>query len=195
MTRIGLGTKNLIRTTLLIIIRNLSWVANQHIIMISEGCIFRSNDAENSASITGINYILNYFQIEKYGKCHLARNTLTPPSRGTVHWVMLQHCHRIAVLHYPGGQEVVGGGGGWILRVCVLELKRDCVYKCIESVREWGYPPSLPVVNSVCVTNSTLKKLFPDAYRSARFNTGNINCICWYISSLHKKISLSLVLK
>ncbi len=27
---------------------------------------------------------------------------------------MLQHCHRIAVLHYPGGQEVVGGwtGGG-----------------------------------------------------------------------------------
>ncbi len=44
-----------------------SWAANQHIIMISEGSCDTedwSNDAENSALITGINYILKYNQIE-----------------------------------------------------------------------------------------------------------------------------------
>ncbi len=51
----------------LIIIRNVSWAANQHIIMISEGSCDTedwSNDAENSALITGINYVLKYIQIE-----------------------------------------------------------------------------------------------------------------------------------
>ncbi len=48
----------------LIIIRNVSWAANQHIIMISEDHVTLSNDAENSALITGINYILQYIQIE-----------------------------------------------------------------------------------------------------------------------------------
>ncbi len=45
----------------LIIIRNVSWAANQHIIMISEGSCDTedwSNDAENTALITEINYIL-----------------------------------------------------------------------------------------------------------------------------------------
>ncbi len=51
----------------LIIIRNVSWAANQHIRMISEGSCDTedwSNDAENSALITGINYILQYINIE-----------------------------------------------------------------------------------------------------------------------------------
>ncbi len=51
----------------LIIIRNVSWTANQYISMISEGSCDTedwSNDAENSALITGINYILKYIQIE-----------------------------------------------------------------------------------------------------------------------------------
>ncbi len=51
----------------LIIIRNVSCAANQHIRMISEGSCNTedwSNDAENSDLITGINYILTYFQIE-----------------------------------------------------------------------------------------------------------------------------------
>ncbi len=42
----------------LIIIRNVSWAANQYIRMISEGSCDTedwSNDAENSALITGIN--------------------------------------------------------------------------------------------------------------------------------------------
>ncbi len=46
----------------------ISWVPNQHIRMISEGSCDTedwSNDAENSACITGINYILKYIQIEK----------------------------------------------------------------------------------------------------------------------------------
>ncbi len=41
--------------------------ANQYIWMISEGSCDtedRSNDAENTALITGINYILKYIQIE-----------------------------------------------------------------------------------------------------------------------------------
>ncbi len=51
----------------LVIIRNVCWAANQHIRMISEGSCDTedwSNDAENSASITGINYILQYIHIE-----------------------------------------------------------------------------------------------------------------------------------
>ncbi len=46
-----------------LIIRNISWAANLHIRMISEGSCDTedwSNDAENSALITGINYILTY---------------------------------------------------------------------------------------------------------------------------------------
>ncbi len=42
-------------------------IINQHIIMISEGSCDTedwSNDAENSALITGINYILKYIHIE-----------------------------------------------------------------------------------------------------------------------------------
>ncbi len=42
---------------------HVSWVANEYIRMISEGSRDAenwSNDAENSALITGINYILNY---------------------------------------------------------------------------------------------------------------------------------------
>ncbi len=41
---------------------------NQNIRMISEGSEDWSNDAEKSALITGINYILNYIQIESYFK-------------------------------------------------------------------------------------------------------------------------------
>ncbi len=51
----------------LILIRNVSWAANQHIRMISEGSCDTedwSNDAENSALITEINYILQYIQTE-----------------------------------------------------------------------------------------------------------------------------------
>ena len=46
---------------------NVSWAANQHIRMISEGSCDTedwSNDAENSALITGINYTLLYIHIE-----------------------------------------------------------------------------------------------------------------------------------
>ncbi len=46
---------------LLIIIRHVSWAANQHIIMISEDW---SNDAENTALITEINYIWTYIHME-----------------------------------------------------------------------------------------------------------------------------------
>jgi len=42
----------------LIIIINVYRAANHHIIMISEGSYDWSNDARNSALITGINYIL-----------------------------------------------------------------------------------------------------------------------------------------
>ncbi len=51
----------------LIIIRNVSWAANQHIIMISEGSCDTedcSNDAENTALITEINYSLTHIHIE-----------------------------------------------------------------------------------------------------------------------------------
>ncbi len=51
----------------LIIIRNVSWAANQHIRMISEeSCETEdwSNDAENTALITEINYILQNAEIE-----------------------------------------------------------------------------------------------------------------------------------
>ncbi len=51
----------------LIIIRNVSWAANQHIRMISGGSCDTedwSNDAENSALITEINYILTNTHIE-----------------------------------------------------------------------------------------------------------------------------------
>ncbi len=50
-----------------LIIRNVSWAANQHIRMISEGSYDTedwSDDAANSALITGINYILYYIKIE-----------------------------------------------------------------------------------------------------------------------------------
>ncbi len=46
---------------------HVSWAANQHIRMISEGSCDTegwSNDAENSALIKRINYILQYIQIE-----------------------------------------------------------------------------------------------------------------------------------
>ncbi len=48
------------------ILRNVSWAANQHISMISEeSCVTDwSNDAENSALITAVNYILRYIHIE-----------------------------------------------------------------------------------------------------------------------------------
>ncbi len=45
---------------------NQKWASNQHIRMISEGSCDTedwSNDAENSALITGINYILKYIKI------------------------------------------------------------------------------------------------------------------------------------
>ncbi len=51
----------------LIIIGNVSWAANHHIRIISEGSCDTedwSNYVENSAAITGINNILNYIQIE-----------------------------------------------------------------------------------------------------------------------------------
>ncbi len=51
----------------LLIIRNVSWAANQYIIMISEGSCDTedwSNNTENSALITEINYILTYIHIE-----------------------------------------------------------------------------------------------------------------------------------
>ena len=51
----------------LIIIINVSWAADQHIRMISEGSCDTedwSNDAENSALITGINYFIKYIQTE-----------------------------------------------------------------------------------------------------------------------------------
>ena len=46
---------------------NVSWAADQHVRMISEGSCDTedwSNDAENSALITGINYTLLYIHIE-----------------------------------------------------------------------------------------------------------------------------------
>ncbi len=46
--------------------KHFSWAANQHIRMISEGSCDTedwSNDAENSALITEINYIFKYIQI------------------------------------------------------------------------------------------------------------------------------------
>ncbi len=49
------------------IITDDNWAANQYIRMISEGSCDTedwSNDAENSALITGINYSLKYIQIE-----------------------------------------------------------------------------------------------------------------------------------
>ncbi len=52
----------------LIMRSNISWAANQHIRMISEGSCDTtdwSNDADNSALITGINYIPQYIKIEK----------------------------------------------------------------------------------------------------------------------------------
>ncbi len=51
----------------LILIRNVSWAVNQHIRMISEGSCDTedwSNDAENSALITEINYVLTDIHIE-----------------------------------------------------------------------------------------------------------------------------------
>ncbi len=50
-----------------IIIRNISWASNQHISMISAGSCNTEDwcdDAENSALITGINYIWKNIQIE-----------------------------------------------------------------------------------------------------------------------------------
>ncbi len=50
---------------LALIISNVSWAPNQHIRMISEGSCDTedySNDAENSALITGINYTFKYFK-------------------------------------------------------------------------------------------------------------------------------------
>ncbi len=53
-------------------IRNVSWGPNQYIRMISEGSCDTedwSNDAENTALITGMNSILKYYKIEnKYFK-------------------------------------------------------------------------------------------------------------------------------
>ncbi len=51
----------------LILIRNVSTAANQHISMISEGSCDTedwSNDAENSALTSGINYIWKYIKLE-----------------------------------------------------------------------------------------------------------------------------------
>ncbi len=51
----------------LILMRDVSWAENQHIRIISEGSCDTEdwrNYAENSALITGINYILKYIQIE-----------------------------------------------------------------------------------------------------------------------------------
>ncbi len=51
----------------LIIIKILSWAANQHNIMISEGSCDTEDwsiDTENSALASGINYILKYIKIE-----------------------------------------------------------------------------------------------------------------------------------
>ncbi len=48
-----------------ILFRSVSWAADQHIRMISEGSCDTEdwrNDAENSALITGINYILKHIQ-------------------------------------------------------------------------------------------------------------------------------------
>ncbi len=50
---------------LALIISNVSWAPNQHIRLISEGSCDTedcSNDAENSALITGINYTSKYFK-------------------------------------------------------------------------------------------------------------------------------------
>ncbi len=50
-----------------ITIRNVCWAANQHIRMISEGSCDTedwSNDAENSALIIRINYILTYINFK-----------------------------------------------------------------------------------------------------------------------------------
>ncbi len=63
--------KKLYWTVLNIIINNInvSWTANQSIIMISGGSCDTedwSNYAENVALITGINYILKYIQIESH---------------------------------------------------------------------------------------------------------------------------------
>ncbi len=49
---------------LLIIIRNVSWAANQHIRMISEGSRDTEDTEEIQLCIKGINCILNYTKIE-----------------------------------------------------------------------------------------------------------------------------------
>ncbi len=49
------------------ILKNVSWAAIHHISMISEGSCDTedwSNDTENSALITGINYVIKYIQKE-----------------------------------------------------------------------------------------------------------------------------------
>ncbi len=51
-------------SNIIIIIINVFWAANQNIRMISEESCDWSNDAENTALITEINYILQYIQIE-----------------------------------------------------------------------------------------------------------------------------------
>ncbi len=61
------STKIWSSTTIFLIIRNVSWAANQHIKMISvRSCDTEdwSNDAENSALITGINYIWKHSKLK-----------------------------------------------------------------------------------------------------------------------------------
>ncbi len=57
---------------------NCFWAANQHIRMISEGSCDTedwSNDAENSAFITAINYILNIFKYKTVIlNCNISQN-------------------------------------------------------------------------------------------------------------------------
>ncbi len=58
---------NVVIIIIIIIIKNVFWAANQHIRMISEGSCDTedwSNDAENTALITEINYILTDIHIE-----------------------------------------------------------------------------------------------------------------------------------
>ncbi len=65
----------------LIVTRYDSYAVNQHIRMISEGSCDTedcSNDADNSALITGINYILQYIQIENsHFKCLILFHNIT----------------------------------------------------------------------------------------------------------------------
>ncbi len=110
----------------LIIIRNVSWAVNQHIRMISEGSFDTedwSNDAENSALITGINYIwLNSHIEDRYFKLlhYIFRSTI---------YCIFHHQNNLYTLFHNWSS--IGGGWGDSPLLCkALWVSRKALYKC-----------------------------------------------------------------